>query len=47
VLTFYLPIAFVTTVALASVMLTMRVQRRASGLFVGLYLLFVIGGWLM
>jgi cation:H+ antiporter len=47
VLTFYLPVAFVTTVALAGVMLTTRVQRWAGGLFVGLYMLFVIGSWFM
>jgi hypothetical protein len=34
-------------VALAGVMLTRRVQRWAGGLFVGLYLLFFIGGWFM
>jgi cation:H+ antiporter len=47
VLTFYLPIAFVTTVAITGVMLSRRVQRWAGGLFVGLYLLFFIGGWFL
>jgi cation:H+ antiporter len=47
VLTFYLPVAFVTTVALAGVMRTKQVRRWAGGLFVGLYILFVIGGWFL
>jgi hypothetical protein len=47
VLTFYLPVAFVTTVVLAGVMRTKQVRRRAGGLFVGLYILFVIGGWFL
>jgi cation:H+ antiporter len=47
VLTFYLPIAFITTVALAGVMWITRVPRWAGGLLVGLYRLFVIGGWFM
>lgn len=47
VLTFYLPVAFVTTIALAGVMRTTRVQRWAGSLFIGLYMLFVIGGWFM
>ena len=44
VLTFYLPVAFVTTVVLAGVMWTKQVRRWAGGLFIGLYILFVIGG---
>jgi cation:H+ antiporter len=47
VLTFYLPLAFITTALVSGVMLTKRVPRWAGGLFILLYAVFVVGGWLM
>jgi cation:H+ antiporter len=47
VLTFYLPLAFITTVVVSGFMLTKRVPRWAGGLLIVLYLIFVIGGWSM
>jgi cation:H+ antiporter len=47
VLTFYLLLAFITTVVVSGFMLTKRVPRWAGGLLIVLYLIFVIGGWSM
>jgi cation:H+ antiporter len=47
VLRFYLPLAVLTTVIVSAVMWTKQVPRWAGGLFVLLYGLFVIGGWLI
>jgi cation:H+ antiporter len=47
VLMFYLPLAVLTTVIVSAVMWTQQVPRWAGGLFVLLYVLFVIGGWLI
>jgi cation:H+ antiporter len=46
VLTFYLPIALITTAVVSGIMLTKRVSRGAGGLLIMLYLVFVVGGWL-
>jgi len=46
VLTFYLPLAFLTTVVVLGFMWTKRIPRWAGGLFIALYLIFVVGGWL-
>ena len=46
VLTFYLPLAFLTTAVVSAFMLTKRVPRWAGGLLIILYLIFIIGGWL-
>jgi cation:H+ antiporter len=45
VLTFYLPLAFITTAIVSGVMLTKRVPRWAGSLFILLYAVFVLGGW--
>ncbi|HSF29649.1 MAG TPA: sodium:calcium antiporter [Candidatus Tectomicrobia bacterium] len=47
VLLFYLPLAVLTTVIVSGVMWTTQVARWAGGLFVMLYAIFVIGGWLI
>jgi cation:H+ antiporter len=47
VLTFYLPLAFITTAVVSGVMLTKRVPRWAGSVFILLYAVFVVGGWLM
>ena len=47
VLTFYLPLAFITTAMVSGVMLTKRVPRWAGSVFILLYAVFVVGGWLM
>jgi cation:H+ antiporter len=47
VLTFYLPMALITTAIVSGIMLTKRVPRWAGGLPIMLYLGFVIGGWLI
>ena len=47
VLTFYLPLALITTGVVSGIMLTKRVPRWAGGLLIMLYLSFVIGGWLL
>jgi cation:H+ antiporter len=47
VLTFYLPLAFITTAMVSGVMLTKRVPRWAGSAFILLYAVFVVGGWVM
>jgi cation:H+ antiporter len=47
VLTFYLPLAFLTTVMVSDVMLTKRVPRWAGGVLILFYAVFVVGAWLM
>ena len=47
VLTFYLPLAFLTTAIVSGFMLTKRVPHWAGGGFIPLYVVFVLGGWLM
>jgi cation:H+ antiporter len=47
VLTFYLPLAFLTTAMVSAVMLTKRVPRWAGSALILLYGVFVIGAWLM
>jgi cation:H+ antiporter len=47
VLTFYLPLAFITTATVSAFMLTKRVPRWAGGVFILLYAVFVVGAWLM
>jgi cation:H+ antiporter len=46
VLTFYLPLAFLTTAMVSGFMLTKRVPRWAGSVLILLYVVFVIGGWL-
>jgi len=45
VLTFYLPMAFITTAIVSSFMLTKRVPRWAGSMLILLYALFAIGAW--
>jgi cation:H+ antiporter len=45
VLTFYLPMAFITTAIVSSFMLTKRVPRWAGSVLILLYALFAIGAW--
>jgi cation:H+ antiporter len=47
VLTFYLPLAFITTALVSSFMLTKRVPRRAGGVLILVYAVFVVGAWLV
>jgi cation:H+ antiporter len=47
VLTFYLPLAFITTALVSSFMLTKRVSRWAGGVLILCYAVFVVGAWLM
>ena len=47
VLTFYLPLAFFTTVLVSGVMLTKRVPRWAGGVLILCYVVFVVGAWLV
>jgi cation:H+ antiporter len=47
VLTFYLPLAFITTAVVSGFMLTKRVPRWAGSVLILLYAVFVMGGWLM
>jgi Ca2+/Na+ antiporter len=47
VLTFYLPLACITTAVVSGFMLTKRISRGAGSVFILLYTLFVIGGWLL
>jgi cation:H+ antiporter len=47
VLTFYLPLAFMTTAVVSGFMLTKRVPRWAGSVLILLYGVFVVGGWLM
>lgn len=46
-LTFYLPLAFITIAMVSGFMPMKRVPRWAGGLFILLYAVFVAGGWLM
>jgi cation:H+ antiporter len=45
VLTFYLPLAFLTTAMVSGFMLTKRVPRWAGSVLILLYVVFVIGAW--
>ena len=47
VLTFYLPVAVVTTAVVSGLMLTKCIPRWAGGVFMLLYALFVTGGWFL
>jgi cation:H+ antiporter len=47
VLTFYLPLAFITTAVVSGFMLTKRVSRWAGSVLILLYAVFVVGGWLI
>jgi cation:H+ antiporter len=47
VLTFYLPLAFITIAIVSGFMLMKRVPRWAGGIFTLLYAVFVVGGWFM
>jgi len=47
VLTFYLPLAFITITLVAGLMLTRRVPRWAGSALILLYAVFVIGAWFM
>jgi cation:H+ antiporter len=47
VLTFYLPLAFITTALVSGVMLTKRVPRWAGGVLILCYAVFVVGAWLV
>jgi cation:H+ antiporter len=47
VLTFYLPLAFLTTAVVSGFMLTKRVPRWAGSVLILLYAVFVVGGWWM
>jgi cation:H+ antiporter len=47
VLTFYLPLAFLTTAIVSGFMLTKRVPRWAGGVLILFYAVFVVGGWFM
>ena len=45
VLTFYLPLAFITAAVVSGFMLTKRIPRWAGGVLILLYAVFVMGGW--
>jgi cation:H+ antiporter len=47
VLTFYLPLACITTALVSGLMLTKRVPRWAGGVLILLYAVFVVGAWLV
>ena len=47
VLTFYLPLAFITTAVVSGFMLTKRIPRWAGGVLILLYAVFVMGGWFL
>jgi cation:H+ antiporter len=47
VLTFYLPLAFITTATVSAFMLTKRVPRWAGGVLILCYAVFVVGAWLV
>jgi len=47
VLAFYLPLAFFTTAAVSGFMLTKHIPRWAGGVLIALYLVFVVGGWVV
>jgi cation:H+ antiporter len=47
VLTFYLPVAFITITVLTGFMLTKRMPRLAGCVLILFYVLFVSGGWFL
>ena len=47
VLTFYLPLAFITAAVVSGFMLTKRIPRWAGGVLILLYAVFVMGGWFL
>jgi cation:H+ antiporter len=47
VLTFYLPLTFITTAMVSGFMPTKRVPRWAGSVLIFLYAVFVVGGWLV
>lgn len=47
VLTFYLPLAFITTAVVSGFMLTKHIPRWAGGVLILLYAVFVTGGWFL
>jgi cation:H+ antiporter len=47
VLTFYLPLAFLTTAVVSGFMFTRRIPRWAGGVLILLYAVFAMGGWLL
>jgi cation:H+ antiporter len=47
VLTFYLPVAVMTTAVISGLMLTKSIARWAGGVLMLLYVLFVTGGWFL
>jgi cation:H+ antiporter len=47
VMMFYLPLAGLTTVIVSTVVWTKQVPRWAGGVFIMLYVIFVVGGWSM
>jgi cation:H+ antiporter len=47
VLTFYLPLAFITTATVSAFMLMKRVPRWAGGVLILCYAVFVVGAWLV
>ena len=47
VLTFYLPLAFITTAIACGFMLMKRVPRCAGGVLIILYAVFVMGAWFL
>ncbi len=47
VLAFYLPLAFFITAAVSGFMLTKHIPRWAGGVLIALYLVFVVGGWVV
>jgi cation:H+ antiporter len=47
VLTFYLPVAFITVIVLTGFMLTKRMPRWAGGILILFYVLFVGGAWFL
>jgi len=46
-LTFYLPLAFITTAMTSGFMLTKRVPRRVGSVLIRVYAVFVLGRWFM
>jgi cation:H+ antiporter len=47
VLTFYLPLTFITAAVVSGFMLTKRIPRWVGGVLILLYAVFVIGGWFL
>jgi cation:H+ antiporter len=47
VLTFYLPLAFITAAVVSGFMLTKRIPRWVGGVLILLYTVFVMGGWFL